>query len=155
MRRREIPIDLDRSAVHRPGLHDRLPSAASEQFACAQPGLVRLHVAGTASAQPLLLALRQRDRQRADDLLYHLVLRREDVREIAIEPLGPEMPAAAGINELRRDAHAIARLADAALKHKAHTQVAPNLLHLDRPALVGEGGVARDYEQARDLREVG
>jgi hypothetical protein len=65
------------------------------------------------------------------------------------------MPAAAGIDELRRDAHAIAGLADAALEHKAHAQVAPDLLHFDRPALVGEGGVARDDEQARDLREVG
>ena len=109
---------------------------------------VRLHVAGTTSVQPPLLALRQRERQRADDLLYHLVLRREDVREIAIEPLGPEMPAGAGIDELRRDAHALAGLADAALEHKAHAQVAPDLLHFDRPALVGEGRVAGDYEQA-------
>ena len=114
----------------------------------AQPGLVRLHVAGTVSPQPLLLAPRQRDRQRADDLLHHFILRREDVRKVAIEPLGPEMPAAAGIDELRRDAHAIAGLADAALEHKAHAQVAPDLLHIDRPALVGEGGVAGDYEQA-------
>ena len=155
MRRREIRIDLDRPAVHRLGLRDRLPSAAAEQFARPQPALVRLHVAGIAPAQPLLLALRQLDRQRADDLLDHLVLRREDVREIAIEPLGPEMPAAAGIDELRRDAHAIAGLADAALEHEAHAQVASDLLHLDRPALVAEGGVARDHEQGRNLREVG
>ena len=65
------------------------------------------------------------------------------------------MPAAAGIDELRRDAHAIAGLADAALEQKAHAQVASDLLHFDRPALVGEGGVARDHEQARGLREVG
>ena len=151
MRRGEIGIELDRLAVHRLRLHDRLARAAAEQFARAQPGLVGLHVPGRASAQPLLFALRQRDRQRADDLLHYLVLRREDVREIAVEPLGPEMPAGAGIDELRRDAHAFAGLADAALEHKAHAQVAPDLLHFDRPTPVGEGGVAGDYKQARDL----
>jgi hypothetical protein len=75
--------------------------------------------------------------------------------EFAIEPLGPEMPAAAGIDELGCDAHAIAGLADAPLEHKTHAQVAPDLLHFGRPALVDEGGVARDDEQARDLREIG
>src|SRR5262249_17768556 len=155
LRRGKTRIDLDRAAVHHLGLRDGITRAAAEQFARAQPGLIGLHVGGGAPAQPLHLALRQLDRERADDLLYHLVLRREDVREIAIESLGPEMPAAAGVNELRRDAHAIAGLADAALEHEANTQVAPDLLHFDRPTLVGEGGIARDDEQARDLREVG
>jgi hypothetical protein len=120
-------------------------------LARAQPELVCLHAPGAASAQSLLLPLRQRDRQRADDLLHHLVLRREDVCEIAIEPLRPEMPAAAGIDELRRDAHAIAGLAHAPFEHKAHAEIAPDLLHLGRPALVDKRGVARDHEQARDL----
>src|SRR5262245_62771309 len=131
MRRGEILIDLDRPAVHHPGLRERLLGAAAEQFARAQPGLVRRHVAGPVPAQPTLLALRQRDRQRADDLLHHLVLRREDVREIAIEPLSPEMPAVAGIDELRRDAHTIAGLAGAALEHTATAQGGPDLLHFD------------------------
>ncbi len=30
-----------------------------------------------------------------------------------------------------------------------------DLLHLDRPALVGERGIARDHEQAGDLRQIG
>jgi hypothetical protein len=63
--------------------------------------------------------------------------------------------AARGIDELRGDAHAIACLADAALEHEAHAEVAPDVLYLDRLALVGEGGVARDHEQARDLGEIG
>ena len=46
-------------------------------------------------------------------------------------------------------------LADTAFEHEAHAKIAPDLLHLDRPALVGKRRVARDHEQARDLREIG
>src|SRR5262249_56403206 len=98
---------------------------------------------------PPLFALRQRDRERAHDLLHHLVLGREDVGEIAIEPLGPQMPAAAGIDELRRDAHAIAGLADAALEHEAHAEIPSDLLHFDGLALVDAGAAALDDAQAR------
>src|SRR5215471_21800635 len=148
MRRGETRIELDRPQVHRPGLRDPLPRAAAERLARAQPSLVCLHIGGAAPAQPSLLALRQLNRERADDLLHNLVLGREDVGEIAIEPFRPQMPAAASIDELRRDAHAIAGLADAALEYEPHAQVAPDLLHFERPALVDEGGVARDHEQA-------
>jgi hypothetical protein len=155
VRRGEIRIDLDRAAVHRLRLQHRVARAAAEQFSRAQPGFVGLYVGGRVPAQPLRLVLRQLDRERADDVLHHLVLRREDVGEIAVEPLGPDMPAAAGIDELRGDAHAVAGLAGAALEHEAYPEVTPDLLHFDRPALVGERGVARDDEQGRDLREVG
>jgi hypothetical protein len=47
------------------------------------------HVAGTVSAQPLLLTLCQRHRQRADNLLYHLILDLEDIRQIAIVAVRP------------------------------------------------------------------
>src|SRR5262249_61084832 len=145
-RRRELRVGPERPQVHRPGLRDPLARAAAERFARAQPGLIRLHAGGAAPAQPPLLALRQRDRERADDLLHHLVLGCEDVGEIAIEPLGPQMPTAAGIDELRRDAHTIAGLADAALEHEAHAEIPSDLLHFDRLALVDEAGVARDDE---------
>src|SRR5215813_14220285 len=74
MRRGEVLVDLDCSAVHRLSLRDGLPRAAASQFARVQPGLVRLEVCGTALAQPPLLALGQLDRQCTHDLLHHLVL---------------------------------------------------------------------------------
>src|SRR5262249_59851181 len=128
----------------------RAPRAGAGAEGCgrAQRVLIRPPAGGAARARPPLLALRQRDRERADDLLHHLVLGCEDVGEIAIEPLGPQMPAAAGIDELRRDAHAIAGLADAALEHEAHAESPPDLLHFDLLALVHEGGGARDDNQA-------
>ncbi len=85
MRSGKVLIKLDRSAVHRSSLDDRLSSAAREQSTRPKPALIRLHIAGTVSAQPLLLTLCQRHRQRADNLLYHLILDLEDIRQIAIK----------------------------------------------------------------------
>jgi hypothetical protein len=53
------------------------------------------------------------------------------------------------------DAHAIARLPDAALEHEAHAEVASDVLHLRRPALVDERGVARDHVLKRQDRDRG
>ncbi|MEI9888514.1 MAG: hypothetical protein WDN08_18840 [Rhizomicrobium sp.] len=65
------------------------------------------------------------------------------------------MAVAGAVDELRRDAHAVARLAHAAFEHMAHFQLARDLEDIDMPALEGEGGVACDDRQRRDLAEVG
>jgi hypothetical protein len=75
--------------------------------------------------------------------------------EVAVEAFRPQVPAALGVDELGGDAHAVAGFADAAFEHEAYAEVAPDLLYFDQAALVGEGGVAGDDEQGRDLREVG
>ena len=74
---------------------------------------------------------------------------------VAVEAVGPEMRAGRRIDELAGDPHPLARLAHAAFEHVAHAQLAPDLLHVDRPALVGEAGVARDHEQPAHARERG
>ena len=63
------------------------------------------------------------------------------------------MAAGRCIDELSGNAHAVRRLADAAFQHVAHAQFAADLLHIDRPALVGEARIARDDEQPADARQ--
>ena len=65
------------------------------------------------------------------------------------------MRSGCGVDELPGDAHAIAGLAHAAFEHVAHAELAADLLHVDRPALVGEGRIARDDEQPLDARKAG
>ena len=48
---------------------------------------------GVLGRQPLPVALGQVERQRADDLLRHVVLHGEYVGQVAIEPLRPQMAA--------------------------------------------------------------
>jgi hypothetical protein len=54
--------------------------------------------------------------------------------------------AALSFDQLRSDADAVAGFAQAAFEHIADAELTPDLLHINRAALVSEGGVARDHE---------
>jgi hypothetical protein len=64
-----------------------------------------------------------------------LVLRREDVGEIAIVTLGPVVVAGLRLDQLRGHPDAVAGLAQAAFEHIAHTELEPDLLHIYRSPL--------------------
>src|SRR5262249_7447979 len=85
-----------------------------------------------------------------NDACRHPILQLKHVFEGAVETIGPNMTARRRIDELPGDAHAGSRLAHAAFEHIAHAQLASNLLHIDRLALVGERRVTGDYEQPAD-----
>jgi hypothetical protein len=59
-----------------------------------------------------------------------LVLNGEDVIDVSIESVGPDMLAGRGINELHRYVDAIRRLMNAALEHVVHTELARDLAHI-------------------------
>src|SRR5215475_587234 len=63
------------------------------------------------------------------------------------------MYACRGINELTGDAHPAGGFAHASFEYVAHPELTPNLLHVDRPALVGEARVSRDHEEPPHARE--
>ena len=88
----------------------------------------------------------------ADDGLRHLVLKREDVGELAVVVLGPNMVAGRRVDQLGGDANAISGLAHAALQHVAHAEVAGDLGHVHGLALVCEGRIARDHEEPMNPR---
>src|SRR5262249_8937279 len=87
--------------------------------------------------------------------LGNLVLYRENVSEVAVVALGPDMLDALGLDQLRSNPDAIARLAQTAFEHIAHTQFASDLLHVYGAALVGEAGIASDDEQRWVSRQRG
>ena len=113
----------------------------------AQIVVVGVEALGRLALGPLDLGLLEPRRDRADDARRHLVLQLEDVLELAVEPVGPEMRAGRGIDQLAGDAHPAAGLAHAALEHVAHAELAADLPHVDGPALVGEARIAGDDEQ--------
>jgi hypothetical protein len=84
-----------------------------------------------------------------------LSCRSKHVLERAVEPVGPEVRAGLGFDQLGGDAEPRARLAHAALHHIAHAELLPDLADIDRFALVGEARIARDDEQPPDPREAG
>ena len=83
-------------------------------MASAQVILVRLHAAGP-RGDTGLLPRAQLDREGREDRLRELVLHREDVGELPVVAVGPDLPVAGSVDELRRDAQVRPGPADAAV----------------------------------------
>ncbi len=98
---------------------------------------------------------RQLGLQCAGDARGDLVLQREQIAEVAVEPLRPELRAGCGIDQLDVDPHFLAGTLDAAFDDIAHAELAADLARVDLLALVGKGGVAGDHHAALDPRQVG
>jgi hypothetical protein len=69
---------------------------------------------------------------------------------VGLEPLGPEVPSGLGVDQLHVDPRLAARSPHAAFEHIPDTELAADLPHIDRPALVGEGGAASDHKAVGD-----
>src|SRR5262245_39740920 len=89
-----------------------------------------------------------------DDGAGHLVLDREDILELPIVALGPAMCAGQGIDELHRDTNPITTAANASFQDVTHAEFSAHLPHVDRLALVLEGGVAGDDKELRKPRQL-
>jgi hypothetical protein len=81
----------------------------------------------------------------------NLVLHVEHVGDGLVEPLGPEMIAALGVDELDVHPDAIGRALGAAFKEVAHVELTPDLFEIDRFVLVAEGGVSSDDPHSAHL----
>ena len=92
---------------------------------------------------------------RGDDALGDPVLQREEVGDVAVVLLGPDLQAASGIVEERRGAEPLAGAPDAAAEHVAHAELAADRLQVGRAALPGEGGVAGRDEERRGRATAG
>src|SRR5262249_45359553 len=79
----------------------------------------------------------------------------EDIFERAVEAVGPEMRTGCRVDQLPSDAHPLASLAHRAFEHVADAELTPDLLHIDRLALVGKGRIAGDDKEPTDARERG
>jgi hypothetical protein len=97
---------------------------------------------------------RQLDPERLDDGLRDLVLQREDVVQVPVVALGPDVIVARCEDQLCGDPYAAARLAHAPFQHVTHVELARDLRDFDVPALVDEGAVARNDDERRDLGQV-
>ena len=92
---------------------------------------------------------------RGNDRLGDLVLHGEDVGDVAVVALGPQMAAGGDIVELRGNAHLVAAPAHAAFDDVAHAEIMRDLVDVDRAALVDKRRVARDDEEPPQLGQRG
>ena len=83
------------------------------------------------------------------------VLRLQQIGAGRVELFGPEVSAAAGVDELGVDPHPITARLNRAFENIAHPQILADRLGVDRLALEGHGRVARDDEGVAHARETG
>src|SRR5262249_13197238 len=83
----------------------------------------------------------------------HLVLQIEDILDVAIEAIGPQMCPSFGIDQLAGYAEPVCRLADAAFEYITHPELAPHLLHVYRAAFVVKARIARDDDEGAHARK--
>ncbi len=86
-----------------------------------------------------------------DDGVGDLVLYRENVFQLVVVTLRPEVSAGSNVTELHGNSHAVAALAYAAVDDIADAEFLGDLLQGYGFALVGEGRIARDDEEPAQL----
>ena len=93
--------------------------------------------------------------ERADDRAAHLVLDGEDVLDLAVVALGPDVPVGLGIDQLHGDSDTVAGFANAPLDDIVNSELARDVLDLDRPALVHERRVSGDNQEIAEPGQLG
>src|SRR5439155_8434729 len=96
------------------------------------------HVLRSLPDNALALSAGQCWLNRGGDARGDVVLHGEDIGQIAVITVGPEMSAGRCIDQLAGDAHALANLAHAAFENIADPKIAADLLNLSGFAFVGE-----------------
>src|SRR6516225_3451540 len=85
----------------------------------------------SASALSVGLSIGQFEVERNSDAVGDVVLQCEQIADIAVELLRPQMCIRLGVDQLSVDAHFAARPPDASLEHIADAQLAADLLGVD------------------------
>ena len=97
--------------------------------------------------RPLLFGVSDGRRDGDGRGLSNFVLYGENVREITVVALGPDMIAGLGLNKLSGHANTVAGFSETTFEHVADAEFAPDLFHIDRTDLVGKGRVPGDHEK--------
>ena len=135
--------------AERPGVVlDRVPQVAASQVAA-----VGLEVARRRPGRHGVRARGQPGLHRLDHPRGDLVLHGEDVRVLAVEPLGPQVETGGHVGELGRDAQPAAGRAHAAVEDMAHRQRAGDRRRVAALALRAEGRGARRHPDPVDPDE--
>jgi hypothetical protein len=123
---------------------------AREPVAVLQAELIeapRLEVLGAALPRALGLGTIEVAHEGRRDGGADLVLEGEQVRDLAIIGLGPDVLAGGCVDQLRRDADAIAGAAHAAFHHVTSAELGAHPLQVAVAAAVLEARVARDHRE--------
>src|SRR5438874_8215591 len=154
-----------RKRVHRAGptlppwrtsaaLVDSSTSSPLHELPATEIISVRFDVICRRLSNRFFLLWQQLDLELLHNGMGDFVLDGEDVGQIAIVAIGPDVSAVFPMDELSGHPNARPGFPHASFQNKVDPEVLRDLLHLDRFALVSKDGVSGDDEQTRHLGEV-
>jgi hypothetical protein len=112
---------------HVPRLVIALPCGMRIRLAAAQNIFIGSEIAGGRAEGELPLEAGELYRRGADDASGDVLLHPENVLDLGVVTLGPDVPARRRFGQLGRNTNPIAGAADAAVEQVAHVQPAPDL----------------------------
>ena len=114
-----------------------------------------VEVLGPLDARALVLEVLQLRHDGGGDAVGDLVLYVEDVLQLAVEALGPDVVVGVGVDELRRDPQAVAGLSHAAFQDVAGPQLPGDLADPGVLVFEREAGVAGHHGKRAPVRQSG
>ena len=97
--------------------------------------------------RPLLLGGSDGRRDSDGRGLSDFILHNENIGEITVIALGPDMIAGLGLNKLCGHPDAVAGFTETAFEHVADAEFTPDLFHIDRTPLEGKGRIPGDHKK--------
>src|SRR5205085_6856037 len=126
------------SREHLPGELDTRATVLVEELAAAKIVVVGLDVLRGHFLDCPLFVFTQDNAKRFRNVLRDLVLNREDVFDLTIVSLGPELISICDVDELHADADFISHLAHTSLENGGHLELFPDFTNVFSLALVCE-----------------
>ncbi len=117
---RSIALDGALEETDRP--RHAFARVARQMMSSLEVELVGARVGGRLALEPAALIGRQLGLERARDVERDLRLDREDVGELAVVGLRPEVPVGCGVDELGDDPHAASGASDTAIHERADSE---------------------------------
>ncbi len=151
VRQSEIRIQLDGLFEH---LQRVVDVFAVRVVSAAQIKIVGLGILRGLARDDFFFLRRQRDAQGLGDAARDFLLDGEDILQLPVVTLGPDGMPRRGFDQLRGDAHAIARAADRTLEHVGCAELLAHLLRGYRLVPELEHLRAREDFELRDFREL-
>lgn len=118
-----------------------------EELTASQVVRIGFDIVRRSLCNGFLLLRQQLHFQLLDDRMRDVVLDSEDVSQLMIVPIGPDMPAMLAIDKLSSHPNPRSGLAHAAFQNECDTELPADLLSLYGLTFVGECRVTSDYKE--------
>ena len=151
---RVVRVALDRLLEVLEALVHTFLGPPGEASPAEEKEVIGLDVVGRLLADPFPLLLGELRLERGRDLQRHVTLDREDVGQLAVVRVRPEMPVRLGVDELRHDPDSAPRAPHASLEQRRRVQDRADLAQALLAPLEPHHRAARDHLERADLGEL-